>query len=239
MTRKGKVSGLFVAAVLACLCGAAPAQAAVIFLQRSSLLIASGMICQPPWAEECLGSARDGTDSFDPYSNSIAFQAPDGVITATARQQSILDPNRIFVDSRADTAAGLPPYIGVGRSLFAVQFELDLPALFTLTGESANYYDAGSSMIRLTGPGTNISAGYSGGDSIEFFRVAESGVLPVGRYTFIVNAIGGDGPRGNAFAFAMAELNLTPVPLPGAAVLFLSAGLGLMAWQRRRTAKQS
>ena len=112
-------------AVMPVLGGTVPADAAAIFLQRTSTLTASGAQC-PPFSCTTIGSTTAGVTDFAPFSDSISYQGD-----SSASQQSSLNATQIVVQNNVTAE---PPFLGSADSYFSVQFSIADTENFNFTG---------------------------------------------------------------------------------------------------------
>ena len=210
---------------------AAPADASMIFQQRTSTLTASGLTCGN-FSCSTIGSTTTGVTDFAPYSDSLSYMD-----SSTATQQSTLSATQIEVKSHA---MGYPSSAGGADSYFSVQFSLDDTEHYSFTGISMNDSGSGKAQIELIGPnGFDLTQQeiLQADPAYNSYSVSGSGTLGPGIYTLVVDAkaVGPGHNYTQTWADAQAELNLQPVPLPAAGLLLLT-GLGPLGFLRRARA---
>jgi hypothetical protein len=202
-------------------------EASVTYLQRTTTLTTSGLPCSDGTCS--VGTTTTTVTDFSPFSNSMSY----GNNAAFASQQSSLNSTEIQVNNSASAS---PVSDGSAESYFSVEFSLDQSENFDFNGSGSLLFQEGRVQIELTGPnGLDISTQTQiPHPNEELFSVAESGTLGPGMYTLVVDALASGRPAAPT-ATAQATLDLTPVPLPAAGLLFLSglAPLGFLRALRR------
>jgi|SRR5215831_4632027 len=209
-------------AFVALLAGGA-AHADVIYLSRNSLVSINHCDQNGP----CSISAQATTTGLEEFNQNLSDPG-----FGNASQHSILGPNRIMGNLSAGKTS-----LSDARSTMTVQFTLAIPTYFTSSGQGSAFFDGGSATAQLTGPAgvvRLISDQQSGGSTVlNFYNM--TGLLNAGNYTLTLSAIA-SGFRFSPGSNVNFNIDFTPVPLPAAGILLLSAlgGLGALKRATRR-----
>jgi len=122
-----------------------PAQASVIYTSRSSTI--TGFSC--PSGGDCVEQTQTSTD-LSAFSGSLSVPSdPDHWSSYRVSQQSTLTANQITVNMSAFKAQYDRDW-----SSFDLQFTVDAPTSFTMSGELGHSWSSGNALISLTGPST-------------------------------------------------------------------------------------
>jgi len=122
-----------------------PAQASVIYTSRSSTI--TGFSC--PSGGDCVEQTQTSTD-LSAFSGSLSVPSdPDHWSSYRVSQQSTLTANQITVNMSAFKAQYDRDW-----SSFDLQFTVDAPTSFTMSGELGHSWSSGNALISLAGPST-------------------------------------------------------------------------------------
>jgi hypothetical protein len=228
--------GIVAAFVLAVgLLAGLPAQASVIYTSRSSTI--TGFSC--PSGGDCVEQTQTSTD-LSPFSGSLAVPSdPDHWSSYRVSQQSALTANQITVNMSAFKAQYDRDW-----SLFDLQFTVDAPTSFTMSGEFGHSWSSGDALISLTGPSTFGIADISCGGSGDYNSCRYSNENPFpppysvttlapGLYELLITAsnTGMDYMGDASTSSANFTMTFAPtVPIPAAVWLFVTGLLGLRRW---------
>jgi hypothetical protein len=177
-----------------------------------------------------------------------------------AVQQSSIEPDRLLVSGRSKANPDSEPGVGheiISESVYAVDFTLDTPQSFTLTGQLDLFaeiggYETSTSSISLTGPGGVIAEVHGRlpqfpvcpNGCVASLPLSTAGVLEPGSYRLEARcdteARGVIGPHGeyNSFAEASyaADLALEPLApqVPALPLMWIPPLLVALAGSARR-----
>lgn len=214
------------------------AQATLVPIERLSsisvLAYHCGLSCYtglvPPFTES---DAKQSTD-FTEFDESLTQQY------ASVSQHSALGDYLVQVSSSASAAVANSEF-GYNESFsdFTLEFSIDGPVSFTLTGSLAlsGLANSASASARLIGAGIDIEKSLSGyGGPIDgALAIYEIGLLPPGSYTLsVLSSDRASSFEGSGAVTASVDLMLTPVPLPMSALL-LPFGLAMLGALRPGT----
>ena len=216
-----------------CILAGENAQASVVFVDRTSTN--SINVCTS-FSDSSCSQQQQGVTDFSAFSSTISATA-SGLVSSS--QTSSIVGNVVSVQMNAAT-----PGVSASsaRSTFLLDFVLDAPTQFSITGRTYSYrFGAADAQLTLTGPTSfgvaDVQCGTANGsgnqcsynNTIGYPSPYSVTTLSAGSYSLAVNVLtNGSSPSG---AIAQANLNLTfatPTPLP-AAVWFLISGMGFLA----------
>ena len=168
-----------------------------------------------------VGQRSDHYTDTGNYDKNVKFNAASAVETSTISNTRILVSQAAF--------GGAANLFSVGEASFAMSFSLDAPEKYDLDWSLSSHYTGHDQEVKFTGPDGVIVDDTLG--SNEYV----SGVLNPGLYTLLVHSRAHAIGLSSSEAYSLAELTLTPVPLPDSLVLSASGLLlvGLLMRIRR------
>jgi hypothetical protein len=206
------------------------AHGSVIYTGRISSI--TGQLCND--TNLCAVQTQSSTD-FSPFSGS--FSDSNGFSDYSVSQNSAITANQISVSMSASQSLA-----GSAQSHFEVDFSVDAPTNFTMTGKTVNVLNSTDANVDLSGPvsfglldvdcrqrASEITCEYNNQNL--YYPGYSTRTLAVGAYKLFVDVstrgliIPGDDPANANFT-----MNFAPVPIPGAIWLFAS-GIATLGWR--------